>query len=109
MGSPGAARQRLAPRPHGSGVLSCPFCGAPETDRFDLEGHRFLVFRCMFSPEVEPSLSDDEIADRLRARFGTNGEPFFRATCDRLHVYVTKGEGAKVLTGSTANPSPPRS
>jgi hypothetical protein len=78
-------------------VLTCPFCGAPETDRFELEGHRFLVFRCMFSPEVEPSLTDWEIAERLREGFGSSGSAYFRATCDRLHVYVTKGEGAKRL------------
>ena len=90
-------------------MLTCPFCGAPETDRFDLEGHRFLVFRCMFSPEVEPSLTDGEIEERLRASFGTKGDPYFRATCDRLHVYVTKGEGARLLnpSGGTAGATPP--
>ncbi len=51
----------------------------------------------MFTPEVEPTLSDTEIADRLRTTFGTEGAAYFRGTCDRLHVYVTKGEGAKVL------------
>jgi hypothetical protein len=78
-------------------VLACPFCGASETDRLDLEGKRFLVFRCMFTPEVDPSLSDDEIAGLLLARFGTDGRGYFRGTCDRLHVYVTRGEGAQVL------------
>lgn len=78
-------------------MLSCPFCGAPETERIDLEGKRFLVFRCMFTPEVEPSLSDAEIADRLATRFGADGREFFRGTCDRLHVYVTKGDGARIL------------
>jgi hypothetical protein len=78
-------------------VLACPFCGAEETDRFDLEGHRFLVFRCMFSPEVDPTLSDGEIAGLLTSKFGAQGSAYFRGTCDRLHVYVTKGEGAKVL------------
>jgi hypothetical protein len=78
-------------------VLACPFCGAPETERLDLEGHRFLVFRCMFTPEVEPGLTDAEIVDRLRSTFGTNGGAYFRGTCDRLHVYVTRGEGARVL------------
>ncbi len=85
-------------------MLACPFCGAPETDRIDLEGHRFLVFRCMFTPEVEPTLSDAEIADRLRTTFGTEGAAYFRGTCDRLHVYVTKGEGAKVLAPGGAGP-----
>ncbi|HTW76613.1 MAG TPA: hypothetical protein VMG14_02470 [Thermoplasmata archaeon] len=90
-------------------MLHCPFCGAPETDRFDLEGHRFLVFRCMFSPEVEPSLSEPEIEERLRTAFGRDGGAYFRGTCDRLHVYVTKGEGAKVLdpSASTASASRP--
>jgi hypothetical protein len=83
-------------------VLVCPFCGASETDRVDLEGKRFLVFRCMFSPEVEPGLTDSEIAQRLDERFGGDRRGFFRETCDRLHVYVTRGEGARVLTAKGA-------
>jgi hypothetical protein len=92
-------------------MLSCPFCGAPETDRFELEGHRFLVFRCMFSPEVDPGLTDAEIASRLSDRFGRDGHAYFRSTCDRLHVYVTKGEGAKLLdprASGAADASRPR-
>lgn len=63
----------------------------------------------MFSPEVEPALTDAEIDARLRASFGTKGDPYFRATCDRLHVYVTKGEGAKLLAPDavTRATSPP--
>ena len=87
------------------GVLACPFCGAPETERVDIEGRRFLVFRCMFTPEVDPTLTEAEIGDRLQARFGSDGGPFFRGTCDRLHVYVTKGEGARLLAPGTAGPS----
>ncbi|HTW39829.1 MAG TPA: hypothetical protein VMF04_03105 [Thermoplasmata archaeon] len=79
-------------------MLACPFCGAPETERLDLEGRRFLVFRCMFTPEVDPALSDDEITGILTGEFGPQGSSYFRGTCDRLHVYVTKGEGAKILT-----------
>jgi len=79
-------------------VLNCPFCGLPETARFDIEGHRFLVFACQFTPEVDPALTDPEIEERLRARFGTDGAPHFRKMCDTLHVYVAKGEGAKILT-----------
>jgi hypothetical protein len=85
-------------------VLACPFCGAPETARIDLEGKRFLVFRCMFTPEVEPTLSEAEISERLVARFGSDGSEYFRGTCDRLHVYVTKGDGARVLTERTTAP-----
>jgi hypothetical protein len=78
-------------------VLDCPFCGAPETERIDIDGRRFLVFRCMFTPEVEPGLTEREVNDLLATRFGAKGSDYFRGTCDRLHVYVTKGDGARVL------------
>ncbi len=84
-------------------MLTCPFCGSPETDRLEVEGHRFLVFGCMFTPEVEPGLTDEEVAERLAHVFAPQGEGYFRRTCDRLHVYVAKGEGARILTGT---PSP---
>jgi hypothetical protein len=86
-------------------VLACPFCGSRETDRFVIEGRTFLVFGCMFSPEIEAGLTDDEIAQRLGRVFGSNGSEYFRGTCDRLHVYVTKGEGARLLD---PEPRPPR-
>lgn len=90
------------------GSLVCPFCGAPETDRFSLEGHRFLVFRCLFSPEVEEGLSDREIDEKLRS-FAEKGPAHFRATCDRLHVYVTKGAGARGMgaAGESEGPGTP--
>ncbi len=87
-------------------MLDCPFCGAPETERLDLEGRRFLVFRCMFTPEVDPTMSDEEVRAALRASFGTDGRAFFRGTCDRLHVYVTRGEGARVLEARAGPGSP---
>jgi hypothetical protein len=87
-------------------VLACPFCGAPESERIDLEGKRFLVFRCMFTPEVEPGLTDEEVTERLRTAFGPSGREYFRGTCDRLHVYVTKGEGARVLGAPSARAGP---
>jgi hypothetical protein len=86
-------------------VLNCPFCGAPETDRFDLEGRRFLVFRCLFTPEVDPALTDAEIASRLPTEFGPDGPGFVRRTCDRLHLYVTKGAGAAALGADRASPA----
>jgi hypothetical protein len=86
-------------------VLHCPFCGRPESDRFDLDGHRFLVFECQFSPEVDPTLTDDEIAERLRVGFAAEGNAYFRKTCDVLHVYVAKGEGARILTGKRPGPA----
>ncbi len=87
-------------------MLTCPFCGASETERIDIEGRRFLVFGCMFTPRVEPDLSDAEVAERLRAAVGNDAQPYFRGTCDALHVYVTKGEGARFLTGPTGRGSP---
>ena len=79
-------------------MLACPFCGAPETDRFDLDGHRFLVFGCMFTPEVDPGLDEPALARHLASAYRPDGSgPYFRHMCDRLHRYVTKGEGARAL------------
>jgi len=75
----------------------CPFCGAGESDRIDLEGRRFLVYPCLFTPEVDPSLSDDELRTRLTSEYAGRGAKFFQGTCDRLHLYVTKGAGARAL------------
>lgn len=80
-------------------MLSCPFCGAPETDRIDLEGRRFLVFRCLFTPEVDPTLGDEAIGAAIAERYRGPGGAYFRGVCDRLHLYVTKGEGGRLLTG----------
>jgi len=89
-------------------MLNCPFCGAPETERLDVEGQRFLIFGCLFTPRVDPELSDAEIDERLRATVGTNARQFFQGTCDALHVYVTKGAGARFLTeGSSSVPVRP--
>lgn len=87
-------------------MLACPFCGAPETERLDLEGRRFLVFRCLFTPEVDPALSDPEIVERLAAAAAPGARRYFQGTCDRLHVYVTKGAGARFLT-KDARPAGP--
>jgi len=92
-------------------VLSCPFCGAAETDRIEIEGQRFLVFGCMFTPRVELGLDDGEVAARLDALRAIDRRRYFQGTCDALHVYVTKGEGARFLTNSgPAEPpaAPPR-
>ncbi len=78
-------------------MQACPFCGAPETDRFDLEGRRFLVFRCLFSPAVDPRLSEEAIAHHLATDYGPAGPGYFRSMCDRLHRYVTVGPGARAL------------
>jgi hypothetical protein len=92
-------------------VLVCPFCGAPATDRFDLDGRRFLVFQCMFTPEVDPTLSEEEVAQHLREEYREGaGAGHFRKMCDRLHLYVTKGPGGQALAAPrTASSNPPSS
>lgn len=91
-------------------MLACPFCGAPETDRFAVEGVHYLVFRCMFTPKVDAGLTDAEIEDRFRTAFSGRSSEYFRGTCDALHVYVAKGEGARILTsgrgGTPAHDAP---
>lgn len=96
------------------GVLACPFCGAPETERLDLAGRRFIVFRCLFTPDVDPAWDDDAVAQHLTATYAGRGDAFFRGTCDRLHLYVTKGAGARDLlapprppTGASGEPAGP--
>jgi len=89
-------------------VLSCPFCGARETDRFDLGGRRFVVFACMFTPEVDPAAAEAELAEHLSTAYRPDGSgAYFRQMCDRVHVYVAKGEGAQVLKGGRSSDEPP--
>jgi len=79
-------------------VLACPFCGAPETDRFVLEGRRYLVFRCQFTPEVDPGADDTTLARELAQQYAAGtGSGHFRQMCDRLHLYVTSGAGGRAL------------
>jgi hypothetical protein len=85
-------------------TLQCPFCGSELTDRIDIDGTRFLVFRCMFTPEVDSKSSDEQIREHLRTLSAGGGDPYFRGMCDRLHGYVTRGEGARILTGSSPDP-----
>lgn len=81
-------------------MLTCPFCGAEETDRFDLDGKRFVVFRCLFTPAVDPAMSEAQLARQLAKEYrGGAGGGYFRQMCDRLHLYVTKGGGARELGG----------
>lgn len=83
--------------------VRCPFCGAAETDRFTLEGRRFLVFACMFTPEVPTGIPEAEVAGYVRANFPASGaRGYFRGMCDRMHLFVTQGEGARALTAPPA-------
>ncbi|MCI4320379.1 MAG: hypothetical protein L3J87_02830 [Thermoplasmata archaeon] len=73
--------------------VQCPFCGAPETERINMEGHRFLVFSCMFTPEVDPALDESALPQHLAKEYGPNGNTYFRRQCDRLHLVVTRPPG----------------
>jgi hypothetical protein len=86
-------------------VLHCPFCGAPESDRIEVEGRRFVVFPCVFTPEFDPSLSEEESQRRLDETSPSGGGPYFRKMCDRLHLYVTAGAGGNRLTGRSGPPA----
>lgn len=78
-------------RPRRSGhVQRCPFCGAEETDRVDLEGRRFLVFACLFTPEVDPALGEDELRAHLQSACSGPAPAYFQGICDRLHRVVTR-------------------
>ncbi|HTT26373.1 MAG TPA: hypothetical protein VMH90_05375, partial [Thermoplasmata archaeon] len=71
------------------GSQVCPFCQGPETDRIEIDGRRFLVFGCLFTPEVDPTWTEEALAHHLATRY-TKGDPaYFRGMCDRLHLYVT--------------------
>jgi len=78
-------------------VLRCPFCGAEESDRFEMDGAKFVVFGCMFTPRVDPELTEAELADALEREHKDRAGGYFQGMCDRLHLYVTKGEGARAL------------
>ena len=86
-------------------MLRCPFCDAPETDRIELDGRRFVVFGCMFTPSLDPRADDDALATELARRFGRDGSAYFRGVCDRLHLFVAKGPGAAVLKGERPDTS----
>ena len=87
------------------GAQRCPFCGAVESDRIDLEGRRFLVFPCLFTPAVDPALDEPALAAHLEATYRRGDPTFFRGMCDRLHLYVTKGAGARELTDRPTGPA----
>ncbi|MGC2035535.1 MAG: hypothetical protein WA761_08860 [Thermoplasmata archaeon] len=88
-------------------MQKCPFCGGRETERLTIEGQRFLIFECMFTPQVDARWSEAELADHLTADYGQDGRAYFRGMCDRLHLYVVKGEGARRLLDPEHRPSAP--
>ncbi len=75
----------------------CPVCGRDESERFELEGRWFVVFPCQFTLEAEPGTSEERLTEQLEAARPKAGQSPFQPTCDRLHLYVTKGAGASAL------------
>jgi hypothetical protein len=92
------------PSPAAAPPLRCPFCGAAESDRLTIDGRRFVVFACMFTPEVDPAASDEVLAERLRTDYAGRGGAYFRGMCDRLHLSVTTGPAAEALRRSAGSP-----
>ena len=45
--------------------LLCPFCGAAEQERLPIEDKLVVIFPCMFSPVLEPQLSEEELRAAL--------------------------------------------
>ncbi|MCI4366172.1 MAG: hypothetical protein L3K08_00295 [Thermoplasmata archaeon] len=89
------------------GSQVCPFCQGPETDRIEIDGRRFLVFGCLFTPEVDPTMDETRLAEHLNAAYRRGDPAFFRGMCDRLHLYVTKGTGARELTAPPTRAASP--
>lgn len=75
-------------------MLTCPFCGALESDRIDVEGIHFVVFPCMFTPAIDPTMSEAALEAHLRTEFGRQGGQYFRSMCDRLHLAVVREPSA---------------
>ena len=84
-------------------MLACPFCQVPETERITVDGRTFVIFRCLFTPEIDPRLDDDALRAQFQREYGEAGSAYFRRMCDRLHLYVTKGKGAEALGAPPAS------
>jgi hypothetical protein len=80
------------------GAQRCPFCGVAESDRLDVDGRRILIFPCLFSPSVDPSLDEEALGRHLSETYRAGDATYFRGMSDRLHYFVTKGPGAHALT-----------
>ncbi len=85
--------------------LICPFCGAAETERLEVEEKLVVIFPCMFSPLLDPSVPEEGRQAAL-AEYAKEGTGYFQKQCDRLHYFVTKGAGSVFAQGSSGA-SPP--
>ncbi len=63
-----------------------------------------IVFACMFTPVLDPSLSEEEVARTLRTEYGAEGHGYFRRQCDRLHYFVGSGKGKDILLAEADSP-----
>ena len=80
------SRQSYSGVPTLPAVQRCPFCGEPESERFAIERRLYIVFPCMFTARVAPGLTEDQVSKEIETRYGGQGGPFFRRTCDVLHL-----------------------
>lgn len=88
--------------------LLCPFCGAAEAERLEVEEKLVVIFPCMFSPLLDLSVPEEGRQAAL-ADYAKEGSGYFQKQCDRLHYFVTKGAGAVFAQGSSAAPPPTES
>lgn len=80
-------------------MLTCPFCGAAESDRIDVEEQRFVVFPCMFTAAIDPKLPEADLPGYLQSEYGQRGSQYFRGMCDRLHLVVAREPSADTSAG----------
>jgi hypothetical protein len=71
-------------------MLACPFCGRPETERLVIEGRMAIIFPCMFTPTVDPHLTEAELQLLLHDKYGAQGGEWFEHKCEELHLWVMK-------------------
>ncbi len=51
----------------------------------------------MFSPTVDPAWSEEALGQHLRETYSGASGAYFRGMCDRLHLFVVQGDGAREL------------
>lgn len=86
-------------------MLTCPFCGRPEAERLVMEDRMAILFPCMFTPTVDPKLSDPEIEQLLREKYGAQGGEWFEHKCEELHLWVMKERFVEKGRQSASNPA----
>lgn len=48
----------------------------------------------MFTPAIDPTMSEDALEAHLKSEYGRQGSQYFRSMCDRLHLLVVNEPAA---------------